>query len=149
MAKEAKPEIGISRGLATTILLVISVVAALAFWFDRGGTEAKAEADHYSIVGSHESRITKVETGISDLKDRLTSSEKTQIVIQADQRAILSGQQDMKMQRIEDMKLIRDQRSEDAKLLREQRTQDMKSREAQQKTIAELNAYLRTIDKIE
>lgn len=57
MAKEEQT-IGISRGLSITIMLVIGVIAAMAFWFDRGGTEAKAESIHNSIVASHETRIT-------------------------------------------------------------------------------------------
>jgi hypothetical protein len=149
MAKEAKPEIGISKGLAATIMLVIAVVGFGAFWSDRGGAEAKAEANHYSIVGSHETRLTKVESGLTGIIERQTSIEKTQISLTKDQEAILIGQREMKSQRSEDMKLLREQRSEDAKLLREQRSEDMKFRAAQQKTISELNAYLRTIEKID
>jgi hypothetical protein len=149
MAKEEKSEIGISKGLATTILLVIAVISAASFWFDRGGTEAKAEANHYSIVGSHENRLTKVESGLSTVIERQTSIEKTQISLTKDQQSILSGQREMKVQRSEDMKLLREQRTEDSRLLRDQRSEDMKFRTAQQRTIAELNAYLRTIDKIE
>jgi hypothetical protein len=149
MAKESKPEIGISRGLAATITIVVAVAGFGAFWNDRGGAEAKAEANHYSIVGSHETRLTKVESGLSVVIGRQTSIEKTQISLQKDQQSILTGQREMKKQRSEDMKLLREQRSQDATLLREQRSEDMKFRSAQQKVIAELNAYLRTIEKID
>ena len=156
MAKEDQTTVGLNKPTMAMIVLILSVLAASAFWKDRGGSEAKAEAVHNSIVSSlietdsrHDKALTAVREEVDEVKERQTSIEKTQISLQKDQTAILTGQQEMKAQRVEDNKLLRDQRSEDNSLLRDQRSEDMKFRAEQQKVISDLNAYLRTIETIE
>ncbi len=161
MAKEQEhTTIGVNKPTMLMIVLVLSVIAGAAFWKDRGGTEAKADTTHAFVVESNTGRITETEKGLAivrtdlttfkeDTKERFSTAELTQLSIQKDQQALLKGQEAIQRQRTEDNKLWREQRKEDAKLLRDQRAEDIKYRADQQKTISELNAYLRTIEKIE
>lgn len=148
MAKE-KTTIGFSRSTTATVVCVVIVVAALAFWKDRGGSEAQAKAADTFLLNSHEKRITSNQRQIGEVrgyvvefkeevKDRFVGNEKMQISLQRDQQAILGNQTDMKLRMTEERKL----RAEDAMESRKLRIEQIKE-------MAELSAYLRTLEKIE
>jgi polyisoprenoid-binding protein YceI len=138
MAKEDQTTVGLNKPTMALIGLLITVAGFGAFWKDRGGNEAEAAATHYFVVESNtgriaatESGLTKVATDFTDFKEetirRFNDTEKTQITIQADQRAILTGQQEMK--------------AEQTKL------SDMMIKKIE--SDAEIKAWIKSIDKVD
>ena len=100
--KQEKQLHGLNKSTMTLISLVIALFAAKAFWFDRGSAQAEAAASHNYVVENNIGRITEAEKGISkvttDLTEfkeettrRFSDGEKTQIALQKDQQAILTG----------------------------------------------------------
>ncbi len=99
---------------------------AILIWSTSWAASRDEAASGY-IVSSHETRLTKVEVDVDVLDNRLDNNEKSQIALQKDQQAILSNQGEMKIQITKQTDLQMEQIKESAKL----------------------NAFLRTLDKIE
>ncbi len=124
MAKEKKE---IPTWIRVGVGIVGSVALIWATAWGVGRAVGKTSASEGFLLASHETRITHVEDDVDALDTRMDNTEKMQLTIQADQRAILNNQGDFKKQLHEQSRLQIEQI----------------------KVNAELNAYLRTIDKIE
>lgn len=138
MEKKEKSEIGISKGLATTVFVILAVISAMVFWKDRGGSEAVAVTTHNFLVEANSGRIGEAEKGLVKVTNDLTAfkestaerfndNEKMQIALQKDQQSILRGQEDLKAQ--------------------QGKFSDLQLKQIQ--TTADLMAYLKTIESIE
>jgi hypothetical protein len=140
--------VGFNKATIATIVLVIGVLAAMAFWFDRGGTEATAATLHNTKVDGHESRIfgverdvAKVTEGLNAFKEVVTerfhNTEMMQQSLQKDQEALIKGQDEIKKQN-----------ALDAELAREQRKEDTKAIQKLAEVVATGNAYFHSLDNV-
>ena len=96
MAKEESTTIGFNRSTMALIALLITVAGFIAFWKDRGGTQAKAEAVHNSIVSSHETRITANTTDIKEVRTEQHKSELARTKLEGKVDSIGSGVTEIK-----------------------------------------------------
>ncbi len=144
-----KTTIHFSKTTVGTIICVISVLGAIAFWSDRGSDQATAKAADAFLLSSHETRITKTEVDIGDVKkesaefkeqvkDRFVSNERVQQALQRDQREILGNQGEIKQQ------LIRE-----ADIRNKRRDADLEVQRKLTDEVGKLSGYLRSIEKIE
>ena len=113
--------------IPTWVKVVLSVIGSAVLIWGVATAASRKSTSHDYLVSSHETRITEVEQEVDDLDTRMDSTEKMQISLQKDQQAILAGQTEMKSQ------------------LSKQAERQLE----QIKVNADLNAYLRTIEKIE
>lgn len=82
MAKEEQATIGLNKPTIAMIVLILSVLAASAFWKDRGGAEAAVHSSTDAAVDSNTYRndlqdkaIASNRKGVSDNKNNLHRQE--------------------------------------------------------------------------
>ena len=103
MAKEEQELIGFNKTKMAVILAILAVISYAAFWKDRGGSEAKAEAVHESVVSSllltdqrHDREISKNAREVKTMRDEQHRLEVARTALEGKVDNIGSGVTEMK-----------------------------------------------------
>ena len=94
MAKEEQTTVGLNKSTMALVAVVLTVLAASAFWKDRGGSEAKAEATHNYVIESVIKTNERQDELISGNAKDITAIEKGQHVAEV-ARTKLEGKMDV------------------------------------------------------
>ncbi len=146
--KQEQTTIVFSKSVTAIICCVVVVAGAMAFWKDRGGSEAAAAVTHDLRVDGHDRRLFTVEAEVKTLDKRMDGTELMQLALKKDYESLSDGQREIKEQSKKDAEIMRDQRREDAKIAREQRKEDMEVIKEFSDQILTMNLFINQLDNI-